>query len=201
MTAQLTPRQRQVLDLIRISIDTLGYPPTRAEIAAELGFRSVNAAEDHLRALARKGFIGVTPGTSRGLRLLTQESGLPLVGRVAAGQPILAREHIERHCDIAAELFYPRADYLLRVTGISMINAGIRDGDLIAVHKTAHAEHGQLVVARINDEVTVKRFTRTNAGNMVLVAENPDFAPIEIGPELGDFAVEGLCVGVIRTQC
>lgn len=201
MATQLTLRQRQILDLIHASIDTLGYPPTRAEIAAQLGFRSVNAAEEQVRALARKGYIAITPGASRGLRPLTAAAGLPIVGRVAAGHPVLASEHIERYCAIAADLFHPTADYLLRVSGLSMINAGILDGDLIAVHRTAHAEYGQVVVARINDEVTVKRFVRSAAGGIALVAENPDFAPIEIGPEHGDFAIEGRCVGVIRTAC
>ncbi len=201
MAIQLTLRQRQILDLIHASIDTLGYPPTRAEIAAQLGFRSVNAAEEQVRALARKGYIAITPGAARGLRPLTAAAGLPVIGRVAAGHPILATEHIERYCAIAADLFHPAADYLLRVSGLSMINAGILDGDLIAVHRTARAEHGQVVVARIDDEVTVKRLIRSATGNIALVAANPDFAPIHIGPAAGDFALEGLCVGVVRTTC
>src|SRR5699024_1048899 len=176
--AELTPRQRQVLELIERHIEDTGFPPTRADIARELGFRSPNAAEDHLRALARKGVIEMVAGASRGIRL-TRPGGLPVVGRVAAGQPILATEHIEDHCEVPSTLFKPRADYLLTVHGDSMIDAGILDGDLLAVHRTSEALEGQIVVARIEDEVTVKRFRRgPDAHEVQLLAENPDYAPI-----------------------
>jgi len=196
----LTPRQSQVLDLIRQYINDTGYPPTRADIAAELGFRSPNAAEEHLKALARKGAIEIIPGTSRGIRLPDAEQpGLPLVGRVAAGNPILAEENIEDRIDIPAGFFQPRADYLLRVRGDSMIDAGILDGDLLAVHKTQQATNGQIVVARIEDEVTVKRFQRTRRRNQILLLpENPDYQPIEVDLANPAFAIEGLSVGVIR---
>jgi repressor LexA len=178
-------------------------PPTRQEIAAELGFRSANAAEEHLRALARKGVIELLPGSSRGIRIAGEAAsaaqGLPIVGRVAAGQPLLAHEHIEDHCAVAPELFKPRADYLLRVTGMSMRDAGILDGDLLAVHAALTARNGQIVVARIDDEVTVKRFHQ-RANRITLLAENPDFAPIEIEPGSRDFVIEGLGVGILRTH-
>ena len=176
----LTARQSQVLELIRQYIIDTGYPPTRADIAAELGFKSPNAAEEHLKALARKGAIEMIPGTSRGIRLPDDiNSGLPIVGRVAAGNPILAEENIEDHIDMPAGFFRPRADYLLRVKGDSMIDAGILDGDLLAVHKTQHATNGQIVVARIEDEVTVKRFQRTRLRNQILLLpENPAYQPI-----------------------
>jgi repressor LexA len=194
----LTPRQAQVLDFIRQHISDTGYPPTRADIAGELGFKSPNAAEEHLKALARKGAIEMVPGTSRGLRL-PEDHGLPLVGRVAAGSPILAEEHIEERIDMPANFFYPRADFLLKVRGDSMINAGILDGDLLAVHKTMEASNGQIVVARIEDEVTVKRFQRTrNRSKVMLLPENEDYAPIEIDLREQAFAIEGLSVGVIR---
>jgi repressor LexA len=194
----LTPRQAQVLDFIRQHISDTGYPPTRADIAGELGFKSPNAAEEHLKALARKGAIEMVPGTSRGLRL-PEDHGLPLVGRVAAGSPILAEEHIEERVDMPANFFYPRADFLLKVRGDSMINAGILDGDLLAVHKTMEASNGQIVVARIEDEVTVKRFQRTrNRSKVMLLPENEDYAPIEIDLREQAFAIEGLSVGVIR---
>lgn len=202
MTHLATPRQRQILDFIRRSIARFGYPPTRAEIAAELGFRSVNAAEEHLRALARKGLIEITPSASRGLRLVEAEPGLPIIGKVAAGHPILAQQNIEGHCAVAATLFRPAADYFLRVSGMSMKDVGILDGDLLAVHKTMVADNGQIVVARIGDEVTVKRLKKLPGdGGIVLLAENSDFAPIQVDPHAQEFAIEGLGVGVIRAGC
>jgi len=195
---QLTPRQTQVLDLIRHCISSTGYPPTRAEIARELGFRSPNAAEEHLRALARKGAIEMVPGTSRGIRL-PGDQGLPIIGRVAAGSPILAVEHIEDTCQIPPDFFSPRADYLLQVHGDSMINIGIFEGDLLAVHKTTEARNGDIVVARIEDEVTVKRYQRTRSSNKVLLLpENDDYEPIEVDLKTQEFAIEGQSVGVIR---
>lgn len=195
---RLTPRQAQVLDVIRAHIADTGYPPTRADIARELGFKSPNAAEEHLKALARKGAIEMIPGTSRGIRL-PEESGLPIVGRVAAGSPILATEHIEDRVDLAPNFFRPRADYLLRVHGDSMCLAGILDGDLLAVHKTTEAANGQIIVARIEDEVTVKRLQRTRTrSKLLLLPENPDFDPIEVDLKTQEFAIEGLSVGVIR---
>ncbi len=198
----LTPRQSQVLELIRQYIRDTGYPPTRADIAQELGFRSPNAAEEHLKALARKGAIEIIAGTSRGIRIPDSgDSGLPLVGRVAAGNPILAEDNIEDRVDLPAGFFQPRADYLLRVRGDSMIDAGILDGDLLAVHKTQQATNGQIVVARIEDEVTVKRFQRTRKRNQILLLpENPDYQPIEVDLANQAFAIEGLSVGVIRQQ-
>lgn len=194
----LTARQSQVLDLIRRHILDTGYPPTRADIATELGFKSPNAAEEHLKALARKGAIEMIPGTSRGIRL-PDPVGLPIVGRVAAGSPILAQEHIEDICDLPGTFFRPRADYLLRVEGDSMINAGIFDGDLLAVHKADDARDGQIIVARIDDEVTVKRLRRPRGrGRLTLLAENDAYAPIEVDLEKHTFAIEGLSVGVIR---
>lgn len=196
---QLTRRQNEVLELIRRHIEDTGYPPTRADIAAELGFRSPNAAEEHLRALARKGAIEMIPGTSRGIRL-PQGTGLPIVGRVAAGSPILAAEHVEDHCEVPPAFFRPRADFLLRVHGESMRDVGIMDGDLLAVHRAEVAENGQIVVARIDDEVTVKRFQRDGRSRhrVTLIAENPDFAPIEVDLREQPFAIEGLGVGVLR---
>ncbi len=194
----LTPRQAQVLDLIRRHIDDTGYPPTRADIAQELGFRSPNAAEEHLKALARKGAIEMIPGTSRGIRL-PEETGLPVVGRVAAGSPILAAEHVEDRVNIAPGFFRPRADFLLRVRGDSMCEIGIMDGDLLAVHKTPEAANGQIVVARVEDEVTVKRFQRTRQRNRVLLLpENANYQPIEVDLANQSFQIEGLSVGVIR---
>jgi len=194
----LTPRQAQVLDLIREYIISTGYPPTRADIAQELGFRSPNAAEEHLKALARKGAIEMIPGTSRGIRL-PEPAGLPIVGRVAAGRPILAEEHIEDRVDVPPGLFRPRADFLLRVRGDSMVDAGILDGDLLAVHRTPEAANGQIVVARIDDEVTVKRLQRTRHRHRVLLlAENANYAPIEVDLSRQAFAIEGLSVGIIR---
>ncbi len=196
---QLTARQSEVLDLIRRHIEDTGYPPTRADIAAELGFKSPNAAEEHLKALARKGAIEIVPGTSRGIRL-PDGPGLPLVGHVAAGSPILAQEHIEDHIQIPPRLFNPRADYLLRVHGLSMRDAGILEGDLLAVHKTHEVRNGQIVVARIDDEVTVKRLQRTRSrSRLLLLPENPDYEPIEVDLKSQAFEVEGIGVGVIRT--
>ena len=195
----LTARQAQVLGIIRAHIQDTGYPPTRADIAQELGFKSPNAAEEHLKALARKGAIEMIPGTSRGIRLPSDESGLPVVGRVAAGSPLLAVEHIEDRVDVSPSLFRPHADFLLRVRGDSMINVGILDGDLLAVHKANDASSGDIVVARIDDEVTVKRLHRTRAKHQLkLIAENDDYAPIEVDLRHQDFAIEGLSVGVIR---
>ncbi len=195
---ELTARQSQVLDLIRRHILDTGYPPTRADIATELGFKSPNAAEEHLKALARKGAIEMIPGTSRGIRL-PEPVGLPIVGRVAAGSPILAQEHIDDVCDLPGSFFRPRADYLLKVKGDSMINAGILDGDLLAVHKAEDARDGEIVVARIDDEVTVKRLRRPRGrGRLVLLAENDAYEPIEVDLERHTFAIEGLGVGVIR---
>ena len=199
----LTARQQQVYDLVRDHISQTGMPPTRAEIAASLGFRSPNAAEEHLKALARKGVIEIVSGASRGIRLLleeeTEDQGLPLIGRVAAGEPLLAQEHIESHYQVDPELFKPHADFLLRVNGMSMKDIGIMDGDLLAVHKTQNVHNGQVVVARIEDEVTVKRFKQQ--GNRVeLIAEIPEFEPIIVDLRQQNFTIEGLAVGVIRNS-
>jgi len=198
--AKLTSRQEQVLELVKRNIDETGYPPTRAEIAKELGFRSANAAEEHLRALAKKGAIEMIPGASRGIRLPeSANNGIPIVGRVAAGSPILAQEHIEDYCSIPQEFFQPSADYFLEVHGESMIDVGIFDGDLLAVHQTQQARNGQIVVARIGEEVTVKRYQREGSSyNIKLIAENPDFDPISVDLRNEEFAIEGLSVGVIR---
>lgn len=200
---KLTPRQAEILAFIKQCLEDNGYPPTRAEIALKLGFKSPNAAEEHLKALARKGAIEMTPGASRGIRIpgfepnTEEEPGLPVIGRVAAGAPILAQQHIEESCRISPDFFHPKADYLLRVRGMSMKDIGIFDGDLLAVHTTREARNGQVVVARLDDEVTVKRFKRD--GNKVwLIAENPEFAPIEVNLEEQDLTIEGLSVGVIR---
>jgi len=197
--AELTPRQQQILNLIRRFITTSGRPPTRAEIADTLGFRSANAAEEHLRALERKGMLEIVPGTSRGIRLKHNDpqAGLPLVGRVAAGSPILAEEHIESRMRVEPTVFRPRADYLLRVKGMSMRDAGILDGDLLAVHKASHADNGKIVVARLENEVTVKRFHQR--GQIVrLLPANPDFDPIEIDLRRQPLAIEGIGVGLLR---
>ena len=194
--SELTARQAEILDLIRETMEETGMPPTRAEIADALGFRSVNAAEGHLRALERKGAIELIPGSSRGIRL-KEEIGLPVIGRVAAGSPILAEQHIETHYRLDPALFRPSADYLLRVRGQSMRDVGILDGDLLAVHRTSEVRSGQIVVARLGNEVTVKRFRRR--GNKVtLVPENPDFEPIAVDLKRDDLVIEGLGVGVIR---
>ena len=195
----LTERQQRVLDFITDFMRAEGFPPTRAEICDALGFRSPNAAEDHLRVLVKKGAIEMLPGTSRGIRPLVKStpSGLPLVGRVAAGQPILAEEHIEQRYKVDPSLFRPRADYLLRVKGMSMCDIGILDGDLLAVHRAREASSGEVVVARIDDEVTVKRFRRR--GNIVrLLPENPDYEPIVIDLREQEMSIEGIAVGVIR---
>jgi len=200
---KLTPRQSEILAFIKRCLEDNGYPPTRAEIAQELGFKSPNAAEEHLKALARKGAIEMTPGASRGIRIpgfepaANEEEGLPVIGRVAAGAPILAQQNVEDSCKINPEFFHPKADYLLRVRGMSMKDIGIFDGDLLAVHTTREARNGQIVVARIDDEVTVKRIQR-NGNKVLLIAENPEFAPIEVNLEEQDLVIEGLSVGVIR---
>jgi repressor LexA len=205
--APLTARQQKVLDWIRRYLESTGMPPTRAEIAAGLGFSTASSAEDHLRALARKGVLQMTPGASRGLRLTEMPelpgTGLPLVGRVAAGTPILAAEHIEAHMRVDPALFTPRADYLLRVRGQSMKDVGILDGDWLAVHRASEARSGQIVVARLagrgGDEVTVKRLKR-RGGQLLLASENPDFAPIVVDPKETAFAIEGIAVGVVRNS-
>jgi repressor LexA len=219
---KLTARQQQILDLVQSAIERTGAPPTRAEIAAELGFRSANAAEEHLQALARKGVIELVGGTSRGIRLKSDtlralnearlaqygkqlslplpslaQLTLPLVGRVAAGAPILAQEHIDQTFVVEASMFQRRPDYLLKVRGMSMRDAGILDGDLLAVQKAADAKNGQIVVARLGDEVTVKRFRRTKQG-IELIPENPEFETLHVNPGSGEFALEGLAVGLIR---
>ncbi|MEO5883062.1 MAG: transcriptional repressor LexA [Caldimonas sp.] len=216
---KLTDRQQQILDLVQSAIERTGAPPTRAEIANELGFKSANAAEEHLQALARKGVIELIGGTSRGIRLqsdtlraLHQARGkqyslplpslaqlsLPLIGRVAAGSPILAQEHIDQTYLMEASLFSRRPDYLLKVRGMSMRDAGIMDGDLLAVQKSKEAKNGQIVVARLGDDVTVKRFRRSR-GTIELLPENPDFETIVVGPGDG-FEIEGLAVGLIRNN-
>jgi repressor LexA len=203
MTDKLTVRQLEVLAFIRDALKRGGLPPTRSEIAGALGFRSPNAAEEHLRALARKGAIELLPGASRGIRILAdipeEAAGLPVIGRVAAGQPLLAAAHVEDQLQIDPAAFRPRADYLLRVNGMSMRDAGILHGDLLAVHATATAENGQIVVARLDDEVTVKRFRRRGQ-RVSLMAENPDFAPIEVDLRSQALAIEGLAVGVVRVH-
>jgi repressor LexA len=215
MATALTSRQQQILNLIRRHVRESGFPPTRAEIAAELGFRSVNAAEDHLQALAKKGAIELTPRTSRGIRLKNEAAAqqlnfasegfsqlpltlsLPLVGRVAAGSPILASEHVESCLQCDPGLFSGKPDYLLKVRGMSMRDVGILEGDLLAVQRKNDARNGQIVVARLGDEVTVKRYRKTGS-RIELLPENPEFQPIEVGPEREDFSIEGLAVGLIR---
>ena len=218
---KLTARQEQILNLIRDAITNTGFPPTRAEIARELGFRSANAAEEHLQALARKGAIDIAPGMSRGIRLRDMgtertshtergfgsqlalphpslmQLSLPLVGRVAAGSPILAQEHIEATYNVDRSLFSALPDFLLKVRGMSMRDAGILDGDLLAVKKSDVARNGQIIVARLGDDVTVKRYRKT--GSVIeLLPENPDFEPIRVNPDHDDFALEGLAVGLMR---
>jgi len=197
---ELTPRQRQILEMIQDFIAESGMPPTRAEIASELGFKSANAAEEHLRALQRKGVLELLPGASRGIQLkdsLRDQMGLPLVGRVAAGSPILAQEHIEAHYKIDPQLFRPKPHYLLRVHGMSMKNAGILDGDLVAVHRTPEVRSRQIIVARLDDEVTVKRYRQK--GTLVsLLPENDDFETIEVDLKYQSLVIEGVVVGVIR---
>lgn len=222
---KLTARQEQILNLIKEAIDNTGFPPTRAEIAQELGFRSANAAEEHLQALARKGAIEISPGTSRGIRLVGQSAeakaaavpgaapsavpsfvppippnlmSLPLVGRVAAGSPILAQEHVEATYSVDPAMFSSKPDFLLKVRGWSMRDAGICDGDFLAVKKVDSAKNGQIVVARIGDEVTVKRYRKTGA-TIELLPENPDFSVITVDPRTDEFALEGLAVGLLRS--
>lgn len=205
--SKLTKRQSEILTFLKVWIEDNGYPPTRAEIAKELGFRSPNAAEDHLKALARKGAIEMIPGASRGLKIIDtldvnnelaiNDNELPVIGRVAAGEPILAQQHIESTCPVNPDLFKPRADYLLQVRGMSMKDIGILDGDLLAVHVTQEAHNGQIVVARIDYDVTVKRYKRE--GNTVwLLPENSDFEPIKVDLKTQNLTIEGLSVGVIR---
>jgi repressor LexA len=211
---KLTARQEQILNLIRDAIDNTGFPPTRAEIAQELGFRSANAAEEHLQALARKGAIEISPGTSRGIRLVGGAEpasapaalmmpppnlmSLPLVGRVAAGSPILAQEHVEANYSVDPAMFSSKPDFLLKVKGWSMRDAGICDGDFLAVKKVDSAKNGQIVVARIGEEVTVKRYRKTGA-TIELLPENPDFSVITVDPQTDEFALEGLAVGLLRS--
>ncbi len=209
---KLTERQQQILGLIKSAIENTGFPPTRAEIAAELGFRSINAAEEHLQALARKGAITITPGVSRGIRLCNRPTGggqmtlphaalqqlsLPLIGRVAAGSPILAQEHVETTYNVDPGLFSQKPDYLLKVRGMSMRDAGILDGDLLAVKKVDRARNGQIIVARLGDDVTVKRLNKTGT-RIELHPENPDFKLITVEEGREDFALEGLAVGLLR---
>ncbi|WP_299081461.1 transcriptional repressor LexA [uncultured Paraglaciecola sp.] len=199
----LTARQEEVLQLIKDTMLNTGMPPTRAEIARELGFKSANAAEEHLKALARKGVIEILPGTSRGIKLNAsledqlEEQGLPLIGQVAAGEPILAQEHIEGHYQVDPSLFKPSADFLLRVNGMSMKDIGILDGDLLAVHRTTDVHNGQVVVARVDEDVTVKRLEKK--GRQVLLhAENEEYSPIKVDLATQPFNIEGIAVGVIR---
>jgi repressor LexA len=198
--SDLTPRQTQILRLIQSHLSESGMPPTRAEIARELGFRSANAAEEHLRALQRKGVIDLIPGASRGIQLkdtLREQLGLPLIGRVAAGRPILAEEHVEGRYQIDPELFQPRPHYLLKVSGMSMRDAGILDGDLVAVHRTPDVRNRQIVVARLENEVTVKRYRQE--GTIVwLLPENSDFGPIRVDLKSEALIIEGVVVGVLR---
>jgi repressor LexA len=206
MHQPLTRRQQDIFDFIRAQIASNGMPPTRAEIAAAFGFASPNAAESHLRALAHKGAILLESGSARGIRLPAgmraeppeEPAGLPLIGRVAAGSPILAQAHVQRQVSVDPQMFSPRADYLLTVRGLSMINAGILEGDLLAVHATPQARDGQIVVARVDDDVTVKRLRSRPEGLVELLAENPDFAPILVDPARQAFAIEGIAVGLIR---
>ena len=196
----LSQRQQQLIDLIRDHVRTHGAPPTRAELARQMGVRAVSTVEQHLQALARKGYLDILPGVNRNIRLLDAvptDAGLPLVGRVAAGAPMLASQHLEGHYRIDRDLFKPRADYLLRVSGMSMRDAGILDGDLLAVHRTSEVHNGQIVVARLADEVTVKRFQR-RSGRIRLIPENPEFQPLDIEPHREQLVIEGVAVGIIR---
>ena len=203
---KLTARQAQILNLIKDAITNTGFPPTRAEIARELGFKSANAAEEHLQALARKGAIEIAPGTSRGIRLLGANAevripamlALPLIGRVAAGSPILAQQHVEANYSVDPAMFSTKPDFLLKVRGWSMRDAGIMDGDLLAVKKVDSASNGQIVVARIGDDVTVKRYKK-NGALIELWPENPDFSVITVDPESDEFVLEGLAVGLLRS--
>lgn len=200
-TAALTKRQREIYDYICRYQNQHGYPPTRAEIAHHFGFQSANAAEQHLRALARKDMLQMIPGASRGIRLHEEPGGMPIVGRVAAGSPILAEECLEGHCQVDPALFSPPADYLLRIQGDSMREVGICDGDLLAVAKAVVANNGSIVVARIDDAVTVKRLQFTTEPHRLrLLPENPDFQPIEVDLRTSTFALEGISVGLVRTR-
>ena len=197
---QLTPRQSEILSFLQDFIEQSGMPPTRAEIARALGFKSVNAAEEHLRALQRKGVIDLIPGASRGIRLkdfMREQLGLPLIGRVAAGNPILAEEHIEGHYRIDMSLFDPRPHFLLRVEGMSMKDIGILDGDLVAVHRTPEVRSGQIIVARLEDEVTVKRY-RQEGSVVWLMPENEEFEPIKVDLKQQHMMIEGVVVGLVR---
>ena len=198
----LTSRQSEVLAFIEEFVEEVGMPPTRAEIARNLGFKSANAAEEHLRALKRKGAIELLSGTSRGIQLKTtshEQPGLPLVGRVAAGSPMLAEEHIEDHLSVDPGLFHPKPHYLLRVHGMSMKGAGILDGDLVAVQRTPEVRNRQIVVARLEDEVTVKRYRQE--GKLVwLLPENPDYAPIKVDLNQQSLIIEGVVVGLLRRE-
>lgn len=205
MRKHLTARQQEIFDFVKQHIETTGMPPTRVEIAREIGFKSPNAAEEHLKALARKGYIEMLSGTSRGIRILVdddaanEEDGLPLIGKVAAGTPIEAIEHIDCHYPIKGDMFSPAADYLLKVHGDSMKNIGILDGDLLAVHKTKNVRNTQVVVARVEDEVTVKRFERR--GDLIyLHPENEELEPIVVDPRLKYIEIEGIAVGIIRNN-
>lgn len=196
---KLTARQQQVFDVIKSHMEDTGCPPTRVELAKILGFKSANAAEEHIKALARKGAIEIIEGASRGIRLPEEARGIPLVGRVAAGNPILAQEHIEDYLPIPQNFFHPPADFLLEVRGMSMRDAGILDGDYLAVRETKVAKNNDIVVARIEDEVTVKRYRREgNRAIVQLFPENEDFDVIEVDLRDSNFAIEGISVGVIR---
>ena len=196
---KLTVRQQQVFDLIRDNLEETGYPPTRAEIAQKLGFKSANAAEDHLKALARKGAIEMIPGASRGIRIIDNYAGIPIIGQVAAGEPILAEQHIEDYQEVPSSTFHPSADYFLRVQGQSMVDVGIMDGDLLAVHQQPTAENKQIIVARVDGEVTVKRFAKSQNKNEVqLLPENRDYQPIIVDLRAQQFNIEGLAVGIVR---
>ena len=194
---ELTRRQSEILSFIQEFIEDNGMPPTRAEIAKALGFKSVNSAEEHLKALKRKQVIELIPGASRGIRVMGEELGLPLVGRVAAGNPILAQEHIETHYQIDPDLFHPKPHFLLQVHGMSMRDAGILDGDLVAVHRTPEVRNGQIVVARLEDEVTVKRY-RQRGRQVWLLPENTEFGPIRVDLSEQPLVIEGVVVGVMR---
>ena len=194
----LTSRQREILELIKSHLKEKGFPPTRADISRTLGFKSHNAAEEHLRAIEKKGFISILAGASRGIVLNEEEGGIPVIGLVAAGNPILAEENIENKLEIPSGMFKQTADFLLRVKGESMRDVGINEEDLIAVKKTQECKNGDIVVARINDEVTVKTFRNSGEGDVTLEPENKDFKPIKVNPKKEEFYLEGICVGVIK---
>ena len=198
--SELTPRQREIVKLIQEALRDNGMPPTRAEIATAMGFKSANAAEEHLRALQKKGVLDIIPGASRGIQLkdsLREQMGLPLIGRVAAGRPMLAEEHIEARYQVDPKIFSPRAHYLLKVRGMSMKDIGILDGDLVAVHRTPEVRNRQVVVARLDNEVTVKRYKQD--GKIVwLLPENEEFEPIRVDLKEQSLIIEGIVVGVLR---